>query len=154
EAGEGDSRGAAIARAKLALDAEGGGALEGLEVIWRQVPKVGGRGHYGHRMVFAPDGHLFVASGERQKFDPAQDMQSTLGKILRLDADGKPAAGNPFADQGGVAAEVWTLGHRNPLGIAFDAQGRLWNQEMGPKGGDELNLVQRGANYGYPIVSD
>lgn len=154
EAGDGDTRGAAIARAKLVLDANGGGMLEDLSVIWRQVPKVSGRGHYGHRMVFGADGHLFVASGERQKFDPSQDMQSNLGKILRLNDDGTPAAGNPFADQGGVAAEIWSLGHRNPLGIAFDAQGRLWNQEMGPQGGDEFNLVTAGANYGYPIVSD
>jgi glucose/arabinose dehydrogenase len=154
EAGEGDNRGAAVARAKLAFDEKGGGALEDVQVIWRQVPKVSGRGHYGHRLVFGADGHLFIASGERQKFDPSQDMQSNLGKILRLNDDGTPAADNPFADQGGVAAEVWSLGHRNPLGIAFDAHGRLWNQEMGPKGGDELNLVERGANYGYPIVSD
>ena len=154
EAGEGDERGAAVARAKLMFDESGGGSLQDLQVIWRQVPKVSGRGHYGHRLVFAPDGHLFIASGERQKFDPSQDMQSNLGKILRLNDDGTPAADNPFADQGDVAAEVWSLGHRNPLGIAFDAQGRLWNQEMGPKGGDEFNLVERGANYGYPIVSD
>jgi glucose/arabinose dehydrogenase len=154
EAGDGDTRGAAVARAKFTPDADGGGALSEVEVIWRQVPKLSGRGHYGHRLLFAPDGHLFIASGERQHFDPAQDMQSNLGKILRLRDDGTVPDDNPFAAQGGVAAQVWSLGHRNPLGIAFDAQGRLWNQEMGPKGGDEFNLVVRGANYGYPIVSD
>jgi glucose/arabinose dehydrogenase len=154
EAGEGDTRGAAVARAELRLEPGGGGTLANLEVIWRQVPKVSGHGHYGHRILFGADGKLWISSGERQKFAPAQSMESNLGKILRLDADGSVPADNPFADQGGVAAQVWSLGHRNPLGIAFDAQGRLWNVEMGPRGGDELNLVARGANYGYPIVSN
>ncbi|HVJ36791.1 MAG TPA: PQQ-dependent sugar dehydrogenase [Stenotrophomonas sp.] len=154
EAGEGDTRGAAVARARLALDAKGGGALSDVAVIWRQVPKVSGRGHYGHRLAFGPDGKLWITSSERQKFDPAQDMSSNLGKIVRLNDDGSVPPDNPFAAQGGVAAQVWSLGHRNALGIAFDAQGRLWEHEMGPKGGDELNLIKRGANYGYPIVSN
>jgi glucose/arabinose dehydrogenase len=123
-------------------------------VIWRQQPKVEGGGHYGHRIAFAPDGHLFISSGERQKFDPAQDMAGNLGKIVRLDDDGSVPRDNPFAERGGVTAQIWSLGHRNPLGLAFDSAGRLWNVEMGPMGGDELNLVQRGANYGYPIVSN
>ncbi|HEY8519668.1 MAG TPA: PQQ-dependent sugar dehydrogenase [Gammaproteobacteria bacterium] len=152
EAGEGETRGAAVARAKLELGANGG-ELRDLEVIWRQVPKVEGGGHYGHRIAFG-QGHLWISSGERQKFDPAQDMQSNLGKIVRLAEDGSVPRDNPFADRGGVTAEIWSLGHRNPLGLAFDAQGRLWNVEMGPMGGDELNLVERGANYGYPIVSN
>ncbi len=154
EAGDGNTRGGAVARGTLALDDAGGGRLENLEVIWRQVPKVSGRGHYGHRLLFGSDGKLWVTSGERQKFDPAQDMQSNLGKLVRLDDDGSVPADNPFADQGGVAAQVWSLGHRNLLGLDFDAQGRLWGVEMGPKGGDELNLVERGGNYGYPIVSN
>ncbi len=155
EAGDGDTRGAAVARAKLTLDDAGGGALSDLKVIWRQVPKVDGRGHFGHRLAFSPDGkYLFISSGERQKFDPAQDMKSNLGKIVRLNDDGSVPEDNPFADQGGVTAQIWTLGHRNPLGIAFDTQGRLWNQEMGPRGGDEVNLVVKGDNYGYPIVSN
>lgn len=155
EAGTGaELAGAAVARAKLALDSAGGGTLENLAVIWRQVPKVSGQGHFGHRVAFAPDGHLYISSGERQKFDPAQDMGVNLGKILRLDDDGSVPADNPFADRGGVTAQIWTLGHRNPLGIAFDSQGRLWSVEMGPRGGDELNLVERGANYGWPIVSN
>lgn len=154
EAGQGDVRGAAVARGTLALDSQGGGTLSGIEVIWRQVPKVSGRGHYGHRIAFGPDGKLWITSGERQKFDPAQDMQANLGKIIRLNDDGSLPADNPFADQGGVAAQVWSLGHRNPLGIDFDAQGQLWVHEMGPRGGDELNLIRRGANYGYPIVSN
>jgi glucose/arabinose dehydrogenase len=131
-----------------------GGELADIEVVWRQVPKVTGRGHYGHRLVFSPDGYLFISSGERQKFDPAQDMQSNLGKIIRLHPDGSVPDDNPFADQGGVTAQIWSLGHRNPLGIAFDANGQLWNTEMGPRGGDELNLVLRGENYGYPLVSN
>jgi len=153
EAGDDDTAGAAVARARLVLDGSGGGSLQDLEVIWRQVPKVTGRGHYAHRILFH-DGMLWISSGDRQKFDPAQDMQSNLGKILRLNEDGSVPGDNPFADQGGVAAEVWSLGHRNPLGFLFDAEGRLWNHEMGPKGGDELNLVVRGENYGYPIVSN
>lgn len=154
EPGEGATAGAAVARGRLVLDGQGGGTLRDLEVIWRQVPKVTGRGHYGHRILFGPDGKLWISSGERQKFDPAQDMSSNLGKIVRLHDDGSVLPDNPFADQGGVAAQVWSLGHRNPLGIAFDAEGRLWDIEMGPKGGDELNLVERGANYGYPVVSE
>ncbi len=154
EPGEGDTRGAAVARARLALAGDGSGTLSDFSVIWRQVPKVSGQGHYGHRLAFGPDGKLWISSSERQKFDPAQDMQSNLGKIVRLNDDGSVPADNPFADQGGVAAQVWSLGHRNALGIAFDAQGRLWEHEMGPKGGDELNLIQRGGNYGYPVVSN
>jgi glucose/arabinose dehydrogenase len=153
EAGDGDERGAAVMRARLALS-DDGGELTGQEVIWRQVPKVSGRGHYGHRIAFDDDGYLFVSSGERQKFDPAQDMRQNLGKIVRLNDDGSVPSDNPFADQGGVTAEIWSLGHRNPLGLAFDAEGRLWNQEMGPRHGDELNLVLKGENYGYPIVSN
>ena len=154
EKGDGDTAGAAVARARLVTDDAGGGRLENLEVIWRQVPKVGGRGHYAHRILFGDDGKLWIASGERQKFDPAQDMQSNLGKVLRLNDDGSAPADNPFAGQGEVAAQVWSLGHRNPLGLAFDGNGQLWDIEMGPKGGDELNRVERGANYGYPIVSN
>ncbi len=154
EAGDGDTRGGAVARGKLTLDANGGGALADVNVIWRQVPKVDGRGHYGHRIAFGPDGKLWITSGERQKFTPAQDMNSNLGKLVRLNDDGTVPADNPFAKDGGVAAQVWSLGHRNLLGIVFDAQGALWTHEMGPSGGDELNRIERGANYGYPVVSD
>jgi glucose/arabinose dehydrogenase len=154
EAGDGGKRGAAVARARLREDAAGKPRLEDLSVIWRQVPKMGGRGHYGHRLVFGPDGKLWISSGDRQEFTPAQDMDSNLGKILRLNDDGSVPADNPFADRGGVAAQVWSLGHRNPLGLAFDADGRPWVAEMGPRGGDELNLVVRGRNYGWPKVSN
>ena len=153
EEGENDTRGAAVVKATLNLSDEGG-ALTNLEYIWRQVPKVTGRGHYAHRMAFSEDGFLFISSGDRQKFDPAQDMTSNMGKIIRLNDDGSIPENNPFYGDGGVAAEVWSLGHRNPLGIDFDAEGKLWNIEMGPRGGDELNLVLKGKDYGYPTVSN
>lgn len=144
--------GAVVGRATL-----GAGAatkLEGLQIIWRQEPKVSGRGHFGHRMAFGPDGMLYVSSGERQKFDPAQDMNGNLGKIVRLSDGGMIPSDNPGYDQGRIRAQIWSSGHRNPLGLAFDPEGRLWNTEMGPAGGDELNLVKKGANYGYPVKSN
>ncbi len=153
EAGENRTRGAVVAVARFDASSSQP-AISEPEVIWRQVPKLGGKGHYGHRLLFSADGYLFISSGERQEFDPAQDMLSNLGKIVRLNDDGSVPGDNPFADQGGVTAQIWTLGHRNPLGIAFDLDGRLWNTEMGPRGGDELNLVIKGKNYGYPEVSN
>lgn len=152
EAGAGDTSGAAVARARLELN-ENGGELVDLEVIWRQVPKVSGQGHFGHRIVFGPNDYLWISSGERQKFDPAQDMDSNLGKVIRLNDDGTVPEDNPFP-YGEVTSEIWSLGHRNPLGMGFDQDGRLWDVEMGPSGGDELNLVRRGSNYGYPEVSN
>ncbi|MCG5416490.1 PQQ-dependent sugar dehydrogenase [Acinetobacter baumannii] len=151
--GQGGS-GAVISRAKLDLSDPNQPKLTDIKQIWQQVPKVSGQGHYGHRMLFGADGKLWVSSGERQKFDPAQNMKSNLGKILRLNDDGSAALGNPFYEQGGVTAEIWSLGHRNPLGMAFDRKGQLWVVEMGPKGGDELNIITKGENYGYPIVSN
>jgi aldose sugar dehydrogenase len=152
EAGDG-GYGAAVARGKLGSEA-GKPMLTDVQVIWRQEPKVSGQGHYGHRLAFGPDGMLYISSGDRQKFDPAQDLNQNLGKIIRVTDDGMIPSDNPFYDQGRIKAQVWSYGHRNPLGIAFDAQGRLWNQEMGPAGGDELNLVKKSANYGYPKVSN
>lgn len=154
EAGENNTRGAVVMRARLDIDTQGNSRLDDQTIIWRQVPKVSGSGHYGHRLAFDSQGYLFISSGERQKFNPAQDMNSNLGKIVRLLDDGRIPDDNPFYKQGGISAQIWSLGHRNPLGLAFDAQGRLWNTEMGPLNGDELNLVKRGANYGYPIVSN
>lgn len=154
EAGPGDTRGAAVGRGMLLCDQADTCRLEGLNVIWRQ-PKVTGRGHYSHRLAISPDGrYLFVASGERQKMDPAQDTSNNLGSIVRLNLDGTPAAGNAFSGESGKAQDIWSYGHRNTLGLAFDAQGRLWNLEHGPAGGDEINLIKQGKNYGWPVVSN
>lgn len=151
EAGEGGF-GAVVATAKVDT---GTATISDIKVIWRAAPFVSGRGHFGHRLALAPDGkHLFIATGERQKFDPAQDMTSNLGKVVRITLDGSVPADNPFASKGGVTAQIWSLGHRNPLGIVFDSKGALWTHEMGPAHGDELNKVERSANYGYPIVSN
>ena len=162
ESGLGDTRGAAVARGVLDEN-DGRPLLRDVEVIWRQYPKLVGFGHYGHRLLFDADGYLWISSGDRQKFTPAQDMQSNVGKLLRLNDDGSVPADNPFVDyyaqdpfvdDEGVYPQIWSLGHRNPLGLALDLDGRLWEIEMGPKGGDELNLIKRGANYGYPVVSN
>jgi len=150
EAGAG-GKGVALARGRFADGTAP--RLDNVEILFRATPYVEGNGHYSGRIAFGPDGHLFFTNGERQKFDPAQDPKATLGKVLRLNDDGTPAAGNPLAAQGFHPA-VWSYGHRNLLGIAFDAQGNLWEQEMGPKGGDEINLVLPGRNYGYPMVSN
>lgn len=155
EAGEGDTRGAALGKGTLVCEQADACTVDGLSVIWRQQPKVTGRGHYSHRIAFSPDGqYLFLASGDRQKMEPAQDLSNNLGSVLRLTLDGKPAPGNPFADRGSPSDQIWSYGHRNILGLQFDAQGRLWDLEHGPAGGDELNLVVQGENYGWPVVSD
>jgi len=162
ESAVGDTRGAAVTRGVLTLT-ERGGSLSDLEVVWRQYPKMVGSGHYGHRIAFDDDGYLWISSGDRQKFTPSQDMQSNVGKIVRLHDDGSIPADNPFVDYDsedalvddeGVYPEIWSLGHRNPLGMSFDLDGQLWVIEMGPSGGDELNLIVRGGNYGYPVVSN
>lgn len=156
EAGRRGTSGAVVGRANLVIAPRGASArLVGLRAIWRQYPKTTGSGHFSHRLAFDPTGrYLFVSSGDRQKLTPAQNLRTTLGKILRLTPTGRPAPGNPFARRGGVAAQIWSSGHRNPLGVAFDGAGRLWSSEMGPKGGDELNLIRRGGNYGWPLVSN
>lgn len=155
EAGEGDTRGAVVGKGVLMCGEPAACTIEGLSVIWRQAPKVTGRGHYSHRLSISPDGkYLYVASGDRQKLQPAQDTTNTLGTIVRLNLNGTPATGNPMAAKGGVTAEIWSYGHRNILGMDWDAQGRLWEVEHGPAGGDELNLVKAGANYGWPVRSN
>jgi glucose/arabinose dehydrogenase len=169
--------GLALGRAKLA-----GQRLEGLTVIWRD-PAGGRGGQFGGRIAFAPDAQsLFLTSGERQRFTPAQDPNQPLGKIVHLTLDGKPAAGDVPAGAPKVTitdppkdtvaaksaegraftwpgpnltpAETWSSGLRNPYGLAFAPDGRLWEAEAGPAGGDELNLIEKGANYGWPIVSE
>ncbi len=142
-------RGGAIARGRLE-----GNQLRDVQVIWRQVPKTGGRGHFGVRMVFGPDGKLYATSGDRMRFDPAANMKSNLGKVIRINLDGSTPADNPFAGTDTARADIWSYGHRNILAAAFDPSGRLWALEMGPLGGDELNLIQRGKNYGWPYVSN
>jgi aldose sugar dehydrogenase len=145
--------GAVVIKATLEL-AEDGGSLTGITRIWEQSQKVPGNGHYGHRLAIAPDGNLIITSSERQKFSPSQNMDMNLGKVIRVTTDGAPLEDNPFYGNGGVADTIWSLGHRNMLGVAFDADGQLWVHEMGPAGGDELNLILKGENYGYPIVSN
>ncbi|MEO7411027.1 MAG: PQQ-dependent sugar dehydrogenase [Sphingomicrobium sp.] len=131
-----------------------GVSLDGFKVIWRQSPKVDGNGHFSHRIAFGRDRLLYLTSGERQKFTPAQDLSGNLGKVLRLTDEGTPAPGNPWASRGGVAATFWSIGHRNLLGLSFAPDGRLWESEMGPKGGDEINLIRPGLNYGWPRASN
>jgi glucose/arabinose dehydrogenase len=183
EPGDGGSS-LAMARAQLSL---GGGAasLDGLEVLWRQMPK-GNGGQVGAEIAFSPDGqYLFLTVGDRQRMTPAQDPEQALGKILRLTLDGDPAPGNPNAGRTGASrvtliapprdteeaktapvvstyafpgpnlapSEIWSTGHRTPYGLAFGPDGRLWEVEHGPRGGDELNLIEPGNNYGWPLVS-
>lgn len=155
EAGSGGTRGAVVGRGQLVCEEADACRIEGLDVVWRQQPKVTGRGHFSHRIAFSPDEqYMFVASGDRQKLEPAQDLSNTLGTVVRLTLDGKPAPGNPFAGRGSPSNQIWSYGHRNILGLKFDAQDRLWALEHGPQGGDELNLVDRGDNYGWPLVSN
>jgi glucose/arabinose dehydrogenase len=179
--------GLALARARLKLptDNTSPATLEGLQVVWRDMPK-GHGGQFGAQLAFSPDGrYLFLAVGDRQRMTPAQDPNTGIGKILRLTLDGKPAPGNPMAGKTGTLrrslidpphdteaaktapvirtyrvegpnlapAETWSSGHRNPLGLAFAPDGRLWEVEHGPRGGDELNLIEPGNNYGWPLVS-
>ena len=174
----------ALARARL-VTGENWAGLEGLQVLWRQMPK-GKGGQFGAQIAFSPDGqYLYLTVGERQRMTPAQDSNQELGKILRLTLDGKPAPGNPMAGKTGEAsvplidpprdteaaktapvvstytftgpnlapAETWSTGHRTPYGLAFAPDGRLWEVEHGPRGGDELNLIEPGKNYAWPLVS-
>jgi glucose/arabinose dehydrogenase len=183
EPGEGGSS-LAMVRATLSIGQDSA-SLDGLQVLWRQMPK-GRGGQFGAAIAFSPDGQfLFLTVGDRQRMTPAQDPDQELGKVLRLTLDGKPAPGNPMAGKTGAAtvtlinpprdtevaktapvistytfpgpnlapAETWTSGHRTPYGLAFAPDGRLWELEHGPKGGDELNLIEPGKNYGWPLVS-
>ncbi|QDP20587.1 PQQ-dependent sugar dehydrogenase [Sphingomonas xanthus] len=146
--------GAALGYGTLDLADTAAPTLRDFKIIWRQQPKVSGNGHFSHRIAFGPDGLLYLSSGDRQKMEPAQDLGGNLGKILRLTDEGQPAPGNPWASRGGVAAEIWSIGHRNALGLQFAPDGRLWEHEMGPQGGDEVNLILPGKNYGWPRASN
>lgn len=142
-----------LTRATLST-ADGGAKLADHEAIWKQTP-AGGRGHPGGIIAFDPEGkHLFLTVGERQLGAPAQDPQQARGKLLRLNLDGSIPADNPNAAAGGVPGQTWSTGHRNAYGLAFAADGKLWLHEMGPRGGDELNLIAPGKNYGWPLVSN
>lgn len=150
EAGEGGA-GTAIARARLDV---AGLKLDELRVIYRQTPKVSGNGHFGARLVFGRDGMLYAALGERQKMAPAQDPRQSLGKVVRLTAEGAVPADNPFAKDPAWLPEIYSLGHRNPQGmVAEPATGALWLVEHGARGGDEINLLAPGRNYGWPVIA-
>ncbi|GHA87656.1 PQQ-dependent sugar dehydrogenase [Modicisalibacter luteus] len=139
----------ALGRGRLEND-----RIEGFEVIFRQQPKVSGGYHFGGRIVFTPQGTLFLTLGERFKFDPAQDPSNHLGAIVHLNRDGSVPDNNPFADREDAEDAIWSYGHRNIESAAIHPEtGELWIAEMGPLGGDELNLPEAGRNYGWPVVS-
>jgi glucose/arabinose dehydrogenase len=149
EAGDGGN-GTAVARGRL-----DGNALTGVQVVFRQMPKVSSRQHFGSRLVFAPDGRLFVTLGERgSRKDDAQRLDNHLGKIVRIEPDGRVPADNPFVGRSDARPEIWSYGHRNVQGAALHPQtAALWANEHGPQGGDELNIVQRGRNHGWPVIT-
>ncbi len=148
EPGEGGAS-TAVARARLGED-----RLQDTTVIFRAVPKTGGGAHFGSRLAFGRDGKLFVTTGDRFQFDPAQDLSSHTGKVLRINPDGSVPSDNPFVGRPNVRPEIWSSGHRNVEGAAIHPEtGRLWTHEMGPAGGDELNIGEAGRNYGWPLVS-
>ncbi|MEY3516534.1 MAG: hypothetical protein RIS67_751 [Pseudomonadota bacterium] len=149
EPGEGGLSGTAVARAKLI-----NGRLQSTGIIYRQIPKVEGAGHFGSRLVFGRDKSLFITLGDRQKFTPAQDMKQSIGKVVRIQRDGRIPADNPVWKAAGARPEIYSLGHRNPQGAALHpGTGVLWLSEHGPQGGDEINRVQAGKNYGWPSAS-
>jgi glucose/arabinose dehydrogenase len=145
--------GTSVARGVLSPDAT---RLDEVQVILRTRPTFTNNFHYGSRLTFAPDGTLFVTVGERADTltrYQAQQLDSHLGKVLRIQRDGTPAPGNPFIGRAGALPEIWSLGHRNPQAAALDAQGRLWVIEHGPRGGDEVNLALPGRNFGWPVLT-
>ena len=149
EPGQGGTAATALGRGRLTDS-----GIEGWEVIWRQEPGIEGGKHFGNRIAFAPDGTLFVALGERFQFTPAQDPSNTLGTVVRLNDDGSIPQDNPFVGRDGHDPAIWSWGHRNIEAAAIHPEtGALWVAEMGPLGGDELNRVERGGNYGWPVVS-
>jgi glucose/arabinose dehydrogenase len=143
--------GTSVARGVLAPDRR---SLSEVRVIFRAVPTYDGTLHFGSRLAFGPDGMLYITLGERS--DPstrplAQHMDADLGKIIRIAPDGSVPKDNPFVGQAGARPEIWSVGHRNVQAATFDPQGRLWEVEHGTRGGDELNLIEKGKNYGWPI---
>jgi aldose sugar dehydrogenase len=149
--GGGGGSATAVARGKL-----DGNTLANVQVIFRQLPKIsGGNNHFGSRLVWSRDGQLFVALGDRfTRKDDAQTLDNHMGKVVRIDADGKPVANNPFASRANAKAEIWSYGHRNIQGAALHpTSGELWTVEHGPQGGDELNVPAAGANHGWPVIT-
>jgi glucose/arabinose dehydrogenase len=150
EPGEDGNAGTAVARGRL-----GDTGLENVQVIYRQHPKVDGGGHYGSRLVFRPDGTLFVTQGDRMNHrERAQNLAEGIGKIVRINPDGSIPKDNPFVSRRGVRPEIWSYGHRNAQAAALDpSSGRLWTVEHGARGGDELNHPEAGKNYGWPVIT-
>lgn len=154
EPGPGGTNSTAVARGRLN---EAGTALDGVSVVFRQLPKVDSIRHYGSRVVFAPDGTMFVTTGDRSDREfrgQAQDLDSHIGKVIRLTDDGRVPPDNPFAGRAGARPEIWSYGHRNIQGATINpVTGSLWTIEHGPLGGDEINIPAPGANHGWPVVS-
>jgi glucose/arabinose dehydrogenase len=143
--------GTAVARGVLSAD---GRSVSEVSVIFRATPTYDGQLHFGSRLAFGPDGSLYISTGERSDTPMrmhAQELDNTLGKIMRILPDGSVPQDNPFVGQSGAQPEVWSYGHRSPQAMGFDAQGRLWEIEHGTRGGDEVNLIERGGNFGWPI---
>ncbi|ARE38441.1 PQQ-dependent oxidoreductase, gdhB family [Rhodovulum sp. P5] len=143
-------QGTALGVGRLSQD---GTRLEGFRRIFEMAPGSRGGRHFGSRVVEGPDGHIFLTIGERGDRPAAQDLGTHNGTIIRLNRDGSVPADNPFVGQAGARPEIWSFGHRNPQGAALDLQGRLWVNEHGARGGDEVNLIRKGANYGWPVIS-
>lgn len=147
---------AAVARGRLILNA-GPPRLEGVQVIWRQTPSLDSTKHFGGRLVFSPDGTLFITGGERSSMAgrmQAQRLDGTLGKVVRINPDGSTPKDNPFVGRAGVKPEIWSIGHRNVLGAGINPRtGELWTVEHGARGGDELNIVRAGRDYGWPTIT-
>ena len=149
EPGENGSAGTAVAYGTL-----GAAGLENLKVIYQQQPKLVGPNHFGSRLAFDGQGHLFISQGERNDRPTSQKLDMLQGKLVRLDLEGNVPKGNPFVGQAGARPEIWSYGHRNMQGMAIDPRtGKLWQSEHGPRGGDEINLPQPGKNYGWPIIT-
>lgn len=149
----GNGNATSVAKGVLSADNK---SLSQVKVIFQAKPVYNGDKHFGSRLAFGPDGMLYVTLGERSDLEirpQAQQMGSHMGKLLRITTDGKPAPDNPFINQKGALPEIWTVGHRNVQAAAFDDQGRLWIVEHGPNGGDEVNLIEKGKNYGWPLVT-
>jgi aldose sugar dehydrogenase len=141
----------AVARARLSNDRT---RLEQLQVIFSQQPKVSSRHHFGCRMVQSPAGDLYIALGDRfSRMQDAQTLNNHHGKVVRIRPDGTVPANNPFVNTPGAMPEIWSLGHRNPQGATWGPDGQLWVHEHGPQGGDEVNIVKAGRNYGWPVIT-